>query len=246
ASPALHGDTLVVNWDHEGQSFVAAFDKRTGRERWKVERDEVTSWSSPIIVEHDGRSQVIVSGTSRVRGYDLATGEVIWECGGLSRNVVASPVAADGMVYAASSYDLQALLAIRLEGARGDITGTEQIAWSRRRTTPYVPSPLLYDGSLYFLRHYQGVLTRVNAQTGEEPHGPLRLSGIRNVYASPIAAAGRIYVADLSGTTVVIEPDPTPRIVAQNRLPDSFAASPAAAGRELYLRGVSTLYSLAE
>ena len=166
ASPVLHGDTLVVNWDHEGESFLAALDKRTGQERWHVARREVTSWSTPIVVEHDGRVQVIVSGTERVRGYDLADGRVIWECGGLSHNIVASPVSAEGIVYAASSYETRAMLAIRLEGAQGDITGTEQVIWQRDRATPYVPSPLLYEGTLYFLRHYQGILTRVRAVDG--------------------------------------------------------------------------------
>ena len=116
ASPALYGDTLVINWDHRGQSFVVALDKRTGKQRWRVERDEVTSWATPIIVEQEGRPQLIVSGTDRVRAYDLENGAVIWECGGLSANVVASPVAGNGMVFAASSYDTRALLAIRLDG----------------------------------------------------------------------------------------------------------------------------------
>ena len=105
SSPVLYGETIVVNWDHEGQSFLVALDKRTGQKRWKVSREEVTSWSTPVVVEEDGRAQVIVSGTNRIRGYDLGSGHVIWECGGLSRNIVASPVSADGMVYAGSSYD---------------------------------------------------------------------------------------------------------------------------------------------
>lgn len=246
SSPALHGDTLVINWDHEGQSFVIAFDKRTGEQRWKVARDEVTSWATPIVVEHNGKPQVIISGTKRVRSYDLATGRVIWECGGLSRNVVASPVAGDGMVYAASSYDRQAMLAIRLDGARGDITGTDQIVWSRIRGTPYVPSPLLYGGSLYFLRHYQRILFRVNAKTGEEQHGPFRLDGIRNVYASPVGAADRVYITDLDGTTLVISHGDVPRVLALNRLNDSFSASAAVVGRELFLRGQRNLYCIAE
>ena len=133
SSPVLYQDTLIVNWDHEGSSFVVALDKRTGQERWKVKRNEVTSWATPIIVSHAGNTQVIVSGTSRVRGYDLANGKVLWECGGLSSNIVASPVAADGMVFAGSSYDKRALLAIRLDGAKGDITGSDRIAWSRIR-----------------------------------------------------------------------------------------------------------------
>jgi outer membrane protein assembly factor BamB len=246
SSPALHGETLIINWDHEGQSFVIAFDKRTGKQRWKVAREEVTSWATPIVVEHGGRPQVIISGTNRVRGYDLAGGNVIWECGRLSRNIVASPVAADGMVYAASSYDTQAMLAIRLDGAKGDITGTDNVVWTRSRGTPYVPSLLLYGESLYFLRHYQGVLSRVNAKTGEEQHGPFRLNGIRNVYASPVGAADRVYITDRDGTTLVISHDEAPRVLALNRLEDSFSASAAVVGSELFLRGQQYLYCIAE
>ena len=246
SSPVLHGETLVANYDHEGQSFAVAFDKRTGDERWKVNRDEVTSWATPIVVEHAGKTQVIISGTGRIRGYDLATGRVLWECGGLSANVVASPVAAGGLVFAGSSYDKRALLAIRLEGAAGDITGTDRIAWRRFRGTPYVPSPLLFDGGLYFLTHYQGVLTRVDPKTGDEAPGALRLDGIGNVYASPVAAAGRIYVTDLEGTTIVLSGGPIPRPIALNRLDEPIAASPALAGRQMFLRGEKFLYCLEE
>src|SRR5262249_37493045 len=128
---------------------LAAFDKRTGQQRWRVARPEDTSWATPIVVEHRGTAQVVVPGTNRLRGYDLATGAVLWECGGLSSNVVASPVAADGVVYAGSSYDTRALMAVRLDGAKGDVTGTDRVVWFRRRGTPYVPSPLLYGDSLY-------------------------------------------------------------------------------------------------
>ncbi len=246
SSPALWGDTVIVNWDHEAQSFVAALDKRTGATRWKVERDEVTSWSSPLILEHAGRPQVIVSGTKRVRSYDLATGEVIWECSGLSHNIVATPVAADGMVFAASSYDKQAMLAIRLEGAAGDISDSEHVVWSRIRGTPYVPSPLLVNGSLYFLRHYQAILTRVDAATGEPLPGPFRLTGLRNIYASPVAAAGNVYITDRNGTTMVIRDANPPELIAVNQLDDTFSASAAIVGKELYFRGEKHLYAIAE
>ena len=246
SSPVLYGDTLIVNWDHEGQSFVMAFEKRTGRQLWKIKRDEVTSWATPIVVEHRGQPQLIISGSHRIRGYDANTGQVIWECGGLSRNIVASPVAADGMVFAASSYDTRAMLAIRLDGALGDITGTGHIVWARKRLTPYVPSLLIYEDSLYFLRHYQGILTRVHAKTGEERTGPMRLGGIRNVYASPVGAAGRVYVTDRDGTTLVISHSDIPRVLAVNRLNDSFSASAAVVGHELLLRGERYLYSIAE
>lgn len=246
ASPALYGDTLVINCDHEGQSFVVALDKRTGEPRWKVERDEVTSWATPIIVEHAGKPQVIISGSNRVRGYDLASGEILWECGGLSSNIVASPVFGGGVVYAGSSYDKRALLAIRLDGAHGDITGGKQVLWSRSRGTPYVPSPLLYGDVLYFLTHYQGILNRVDVQNGNDRPGPLRLGGVTEVYASPVGAANRIYVTDRSGLTLVISHNDAPRLLTRNQLDDAFSASAAIAGKELFLRGERNLYCLAE
>ena len=246
SSPALYGDTLIINWDHQGQSFVVAFDKRTRKQRWKVLREEVTSWATPIVVEHGGKAQIVISGTNRMRGYDLETGEVVWACGGLSANIVASPVAADGMVFAGSSYVKRGMLAIRLEGARGDITRTDHVVWTRIRGTPYVPSPLLYGDALYFLAHYQGVLSRVNAKTGEDRPGPFRLEGIRNVYASPVGAAGRVYITDRDGATRVIRDDDGHQSLALNRLEDSFSASAAVAGGGLYLRGQHHLYCIAE
>jgi outer membrane protein assembly factor BamB len=247
SSPVLHGDTLVINWDHEEQSFIVALDKRTGDQRWRVARPEETSWATPIVVEHNGKAQVIVSGTKRIRSYDLTDGMLIWECGGLSSNIVASPVAANGFVYAGSSYDTRAMLAIRLDGAKGDITGTEQVVWSRRRGTPYVPSPLLYGDSIYNMQHYQGVIVRLDAKTGNEQGEPIRLEVIRDVYSSPVGAAGRIYVTSREGVTQVMSHgEDTPRMLAVNRLDDSFSASAALVGRELFLRGERFLYCIAD
>ena len=246
AAPALSGDTVVLAWDHEGPSFLVAVDRLTGKERWRVERNQGTSWSTPIIVEHDGRSQVVVAGTDVLRGHDLETGAEIWRAGGLSANVVASPVSGGGLVYAGSSYEHQVFFAAKLEGARGDLTGTEHVAWRRTRGTPYVPSPLLYDGALYFHNHYQSVLTRVDALDGREVPGPMRLPGIRNVYGSPVAAGSRVYVTDLNGTTVVLSHSDKPEVLAVNHLDDQFSASAALAGSDLYLRGERFLYCLSD
>ena len=237
---------MVVNWDHEGASVIVALAKRTGVELWRQPRDEVTSWATPIVVTQDGQAQVVVSGTRRVRGYDLKTGAVIWEAGGLPGNIVASPVGADGMVFAAGSYEKQTLLAIRLTGAKGELTGTQQIAWQKNRSTPYVPSPLLYDGWLYYLRHYQGVLSRVNAKTGDEPSGPFRLGSVFNIYSSPVAAAGRIYVTDRNGKTLVMSNDAEPKALTLNKLDDRFSASAALVGDAIFLRGEKFLYCIGE
>ncbi len=245
ASPALFGNILVVNWDHEGDSFVAALDKGTGSERWRKTRDEPTSWASPVIAQIDGKPQVIVSGTTAVRGYDLETGEVIWHCGGLSDNVVASPLVAHEILYAGSSYNIQSMMALNLKGAKGNLRKSPHELWTRRHRTPYVPSPLFYKGHLFFLRHYQAILTRVVGITGEEPNGPIRLPGILNLYASPVAADGRIYFTDQRGVTLVISWNKTPEILSLNRLDDSFNASAALVGDSIILRGKKSLYRLA-
>lgn len=245
-SPALYKNTLIVNWDHEGPSFVVALDKNTGTQRWRRDRDEVSSWATPIVVEHKGKPQLIISASKRIRGYDLATGALIWECGGLSQNVVASPVSSNGMVYAGSSYEKRFMLAIRLDGARGNITGTKNVAWTLNRHTPYVPSPLLYENHLYFLKHYQGLLTCLNADTGKAFYQPVRLPDISNAYASPVGAAGRVYISGQQGTTLVLKHGSVPEVLAINYLDDRFSASPALSGKELFLRGGNHLYCIAE
>jgi len=247
SSPVLYGDTLVVCWDHEGDSFLYAFNKKTGEVRWKVARDEKTSWSTPLIVEHEGKAQVIVSATKRVRGYDPATGAELWECAGLTDNVVSSPVFTNGVVIAGNSYYQQAMLAIRLAGAEGDVTGTDRVAWKLNRMTPYVSSPLLYDDTLYFLRHNQNILSRLDPLTGTPRGDPLRLEGIGDfIFSSPVGAAGRIYVTGRDGTTVVLRHDRENAVLAVNHLDDSFSASPALVGDEFYLRGERFLYCIAE
>jgi outer membrane protein assembly factor BamB len=247
SSPVIYKDTLVVCWDHEGDSFLYAFHKRSGKQLWKVARDEKTSWSTPLVVEQAGKPQVIVSATKRVRGYDLATGAPLWECAGLTDNVVSSPVYGHGVVIAGNSYYRQAMLAIRLAGAKGDITGTDQVAWTLNRMTPYVSSPLLYDDTLYFLRHNQNILSRLEPTTGKPRGEPLRLEGINDfIFASPVGAAGRIYITARDGVTVVLRHSLENSMLAVNRLNDSFSASPAIVEGELYLRGEKYLYCIAE
>jgi outer membrane protein assembly factor BamB len=245
SSPALHGNTLIVHWDHEDQSFIVALDKRTGKQLWRKERDEVTSWSTPLIIEHGGTTQVIVSATGRVRSYNLKTGKVLWECGGMTRNVIPMPVVGNGMVYVTSGFRGSALLAIRLSAAKGDITDTSAVVWRHGADTPYVPSPLLYGDALYFLKVNSEVLSCINAATGEALYSRQRLDGVQGVYASPVAASGRIYIAGRNGVTAVIRHGPRYELLSSNKLDDGFSASPAIVGREIFLRGRKSLYCIA-
>ena len=245
ASPVLYKDLLIVLWDHEGHSFIAAFDKRTGRERWRTPRDEMTSWTTPLVVELDGGAQVITSATGAVRAYDVETGAQVWEDEGVTLNAIPSPVSADGLVFVTSGYRGNRLAAIDLTTARGDITGTDAVRWSLDRDTPYVPSPVLHNGLLYLLKSNNGILTSLDAATGQPRYGPARLSGIRSVYASPVVADDRLYVTSREGTTVVLRTGPELEILATNTLDDEFDASAAVVDGELYLRGARALYCIA-
>jgi outer membrane protein assembly factor BamB len=246
ASPALHGDTLVVNWDHEGEDFIVALDKRTGKERWRQTRDEETSWSTPLIVEHEGKTQVIVSAARRVRSYDLATGQQIWECGGMTGNVIPTPFAAFGMVYPISGFRGAALLAIKL-GRTGDLTGTDAIAWQVGKATPYVPSAVLAGERIYYCSGNNGLLSAVNAKTGTVLFEAQRINELSGgVYASPVAAGDRVYLFGRDGKAVVLKAGDTPEVLATNTLEDRIDASPALAGKEMFVRGHRHLYCLAD
>jgi outer membrane protein assembly factor BamB len=242
ATPVLYGDRIVVVWDHEGQSFIAAYDKTTGDEIWNFERSERTSWATPLVVEVNGRLQVIASATGRVRGYDLASGDVIWECGGMTRNVIPCPVSADGMVYVMSGFRGSALRAIRLADAQGDITETSAVVWARNSDTPYTPSPLLYDGFLYMFAGNDEFLTCLDAKSGAEHYVAQKVEGLKGVYSSPVGAAGRVYLVGRNGAAAVIERGPDYKVLATNTLDESFTASPAIVGNEIYLRGHKSLY----
>lgn len=245
SSPALHGDTIVITWDHEGDDFIAAFNKNSGEELWRQDREEDTAWATPFIHEYNGKTQVITAATRKIRSYDLATGKLIWECGGLTPNAIPMPVADSERVYLTSGFRGNALLAIRL-GRTGDLTDTDAIAWSHKRSTPYVPSPLLYEGKLFLFSGNVGMLSAFDAKTGKPFYEAERLPQFQNVYASPVVANGRIYLLSREGTTLVLKASEKLEVLATNKLDENFEASPALAGKEIFLRGREHLYCLAE
>jgi outer membrane protein assembly factor BamB len=245
SSPALCDNKLIVNWDHEGDSFIAAFDKRTGDELWRTPRNEKTTWGTPLVVSYQGQTQVIVPSSGKIRSYDLADGKPIWECGGLTANSIPSPVEADGVVYLTTGYQGPVMLAIQL-GHTGDLTGTDAIAWKYDKDTPYVSSPLLYDGKLYFFKVFTNVMTCLDAKTGSPVYPTQRIEGVGDVYASPVGANGRVYLVSRNGTSVVISNGNKLEILATNKLDDRFDASPAIAGNELFLRGKENIYCISE
>jgi outer membrane protein assembly factor BamB len=245
STPVLHGRHLVIVWDHQGDSFITALEKSTGTELWRVARDEIDSWATPLVVRHGGRDQVVTGGMKKIRSYDLETGALVWESAGTTMNPIPSPVFWEGMVFLMSGFRGNNLKAIRLEGAKGDITSTPNVAWSLDRDTPYVPSPVVHDGILYVLKSNNGILTAFDARTGTV-HYQQRIDSVPNVFASPVLAAGRLYVAGREGSTAVIRHGTSFELLAENRLDDGFDASPALVDGELFLRGTRYLYAIAE
>jgi outer membrane protein assembly factor BamB len=245
SSPVLHGDTLVVMWDQEEGSAIVALDANTGKQKWRVPREEVTTWSTPLIVEAAGRTQVIASGTNRVRSYDLSNGELIWECGGLGSNPIACPVVYENLAIVMTGHRDPAGVAVPLD-AQGDVTGTDKIAWQVDEITPYVSSPLLYDDTIYFVKSRNAILSSLAAKTGEPIIRQKRLPEMDSVYASPVGANGRIYFCSREGVTNVLKQGPEFEVLATNKLDETIDASPAIVGNEMFIRGEKHLYCISE
>jgi outer membrane protein assembly factor BamB len=242
-TPVVHDDCLLLNWDQEVDSALICLEARTGKTKWRVARDEKTSWNTPLVVEHMGQTQVIVNGTKRLRSHDLQTGAVLWECGGMTVNAIPSAVAADGIAYCMSGYQGALAVAVPLD-SRGDLSADGKVLWRVKKGTPYVPSPLLLGERLYFTQGNNPLLTILDIKTGRPVFDREHLPGLNSFYASPVAAAGRVYLVDRDGTTLVIRHADRLEVLATNRLDDPIDASPAVVGRQLFLRGEKYLYCI--
>ncbi len=245
SSPALAGDVLVVQCDHQGDSFAAAVDKRDGRILWRHERDEVTSWSSPIVVETAGGPQAILAATGSVRSYDLATGDLRWTCSGMTANCIPTPVVGNGMVYLTSGYRDQAIMAVDLKSV-GDARKTGSVRWEADKGAPYVPSPLLY-GNEFYLVDDRARMSCYDALTGAPHYVRKRIPKRVTIRASLVGANDLIYVTAETGQVFVVRRGPQFEVVAHNTLDDAvILASPAIAGDALFLRSERHLYCIGE
>lgn len=242
-APVLDDDKLFLKFDQEKDSSILVLDKATGKELWKVSRDEPSSWSPPLIVTHAGKKQAVVSASNKVRSYDVATGKLIWESAGLGTNVIPAPVTIDGIVIVMSGHREPNLLAIKL-GKEGDLTGSDSILWKNDRGNSYTPSPVLHDGKLYLLTD-SGMLSCFNARTGEAYYRQQRLPKPYNFKASPIGVNGKLYLSSEEGDVIIVKMGEKYEVLATNSMPDqSFVSSPAVAEGSLYLRSQDTLYCI--
>lgn len=244
ASAALAGDKLIVPWDHLEDSFVIALDKSTGKEIWRTKREEGTTWGTPLIVEHQGRTQIILNGKI-VRSYDAKDGSQIWQCGGQVNNPIPSPIQFNDYVICMTGFRGNAIRCISLN-SEGDVTDSEKVAWANNKTAPYVPTATLYRGHLYLNQTNTNVIACLDAKTGEEILSPQRLTGLSDMYASPVAANGHIYYTGRDGTTVVIKDGRKLEIVSTNPLGETIDASLAIVGDKIFARGESHLFCIGQ
>lgn len=240
-TPVVSGGALVLNYDQEADSRLICLDAATGKTKWEAKRDERTTWSTPLITEFDGKFQVVTNGTTRVRSYDLATGDVLWQCGGMTVNPIPSPVRFGDAVICMSGYRGAAAVSIPL-ASRGDLGEKGKVTWKHTAGTPYVPSPALSGELLYFNSTNEPLITVLNAKTGKVVIDKERLPQAKTFYASPLAAGGHVYFVDRSGTTIVVKSGETLDVVSVNKLDDPIDASPVAVGKQLFLRGEKHLY----
>jgi outer membrane protein assembly factor BamB len=243
AAVVLHEGKLITVFDHQEQGLLAVTDAATGRQLWSVPRNEGSSWSTPLVVTHQGKKQIVVTATPKAMAYDLETGKLEWEVSGLGLNPIPMPVQSGDVVYVMTGFRDPKLMAIRL-GRTGNLTGTDAVLWESTRGLSYTPSPVLHDGILYLLTD-NGQLSALDAKTGQPFYQQQRLPKPYNFKASPIAVNGRLYLASEDEDVIVVKMGSSYEVLATNTLRDqSFIATPVAVGGDLYLRSRTHLFRI--
>ena len=248
ASPILHNGILYVLNDNDDQSFVTALDAKTGKVNWKIDRNEGSNWSPPFVWSNSIRSELITTGTGKVRSYDL-DGKLLWTLTGLSSITVPAPIASRDLLYICSGYvgDKERPLFAVKPGASGDISLEEDtyandfIAWSHPQIAPYMPTPILVGERVYVLLD-RGMLACYNANSGEEIYRRKRLPG--EFTASPISYAGKLFCSNEAGDTYVVNVGDTYKKTHTNSLDEMIMATPAIAGDRLIMRTIHHLYCI--
>src|SRR5580765_4871699 len=248
SSPIIWKDTVIVQCDIQKNSFVAAFDVATGEPRWRTAREEIPSWSTPAIFEHDGKTELVTQATTFIRGYDPANGKELWRLSGNSEITIPTPIVGPGFIVVTNGYrGVQPIFAIK-PGASGDITlnGDETtntaIAWSSKRGGPYIPTPIIYGDHLYVLQ-IAGILAAYNVKTGERIYQE-RVAGGGSFSASPVAADGKIYLASEDGDMFVVKAGPKFELLSSNPIGEVIMATPAISSGIIFVRGLKHLFAI--
>ncbi len=244
-SPVLFENLIVLQCDEDNgeKSFMVAYEAKTGKEAWKVQRKVQVGWSTPLLVRTQQRPELIASGNELIISYDPKTGKELWRTKGHESNAVPTPVAGYGMVYVSTGYPLKRTLAIKL-GASGELDSLNaNIAWRYNKGSAYVPSPILYGDYLYLMTD-RGLLTCLEAKTGKVIYEGARLPVPATFTASLVACADRLLMTSEEGDTYVIKAGPQHEVVATNSLEEPVFASPAIANGMIFIRGEKNLYCI--
>ncbi len=240
-SPIVSGDRVIVVREGSTGAAIFALSKQSGETLWQVKRDEdQVSYATPVILEVNGKRQIAVNATKRIRSYDYDTGTVIWECGGMTKGVMPTLVTGHGLAFAASSAGAGKIKAIKLSGS-GELA-TDAVAWSATRGVPHISTPLLFRNELYAVTD-AGILTCFDAKTGKV-HFDQRIPGISSILASPVAADGRIYFLGENGKMVILKAGPVFEVLGTNEIPEKFHASPALVDGMILLRSEHHLFDI--
>jgi len=248
SSPIIYKNLVIVQADIQKNSFIAAYDLKTGKQVWKTSREEIPSWGTPTVYEGKQRAELITSGPKAIRSYDPATGKELWRLGPMSEITTPTPIAAFDLIFVTSGYaPIQPIYAIK-PGGSGDLSlkqgqeSSDFIAWSKQRGGPYMPTPIVYGDLLYTCSN-QGVLAAYNAKTGERVYQE-RLGGTGAAFtASPVASNGKIYLASEDGDVFVVQAGPKYELLAKNPVGEVMMATPAISNGLVIVRTVSHLYA---
>jgi outer membrane protein assembly factor BamB len=245
ASPVLYKDLVIVVCDHDmgDGSFIAALNRKTGKEVWRVSRKTRATWATPVLVSRNGREELIVSGAETVLSYDPATGKEIWRCKGVESHAIPSPVVGHEMVFLSAGSQAKRAMAVRL-GGTGDLTDSPSIVWKYDKGTAYVPSPILYGDYLYLMTD-RGLLTCLDAKTGVVKYEGGRPPIPATFTASPVAFDGKIMLTSEDGDTFVVKAGPVHEVLRTNSIGEPVYASPAISSGRIYIRGASHLFCIA-
>ncbi|MGH9846561.1 MAG: PQQ-binding-like beta-propeller repeat protein [Blastocatellia bacterium] len=245
-SPVLHDNLLILQCDLEdggpGISFIAAVDKRTGREVWRTKRDHRKTHSTPVIVHAGRRDQLIANGAETVIAYDPKTGRELWRSEGVAGWAIPSIVAGHEMVFATAGYPEKRAFGIKLGEGPGE---SSKVIWKYDKGTAYVPSPILY-GDLLYLMSDKGILTCLDAKTGAVKYEGGRVPVPATFSASPVAFEDKILLTSEDGDTFVIKAGASHEVIRTNSLGEPVYASPAITNGKLFIRGDKHLYCIGE
>jgi outer membrane protein assembly factor BamB len=243
-SPVLYKDLVILQCDEDNgeKSFLAALDKRSGKEVWRVPRKVQVSWATPIIVRAGERDELVTSGAELIIAYDPATGKELWRGKGLESNAVPSPVSGRDVVVLSSGYPAKLAMAIR-PGGSGDVTDTPRVLWKYAKGTAYVPSPIVYGDFVYLVTD-KGLVTCLDLQTGAVRYEGGRPPTPASFMASPVAYDGKILLFSEDGDTHVLKAGPTHEVLRTNALGEPIYATPAVANGRIYIRAAGHLYAI--